>query len=449
MVDLPLGEHAGGDPAFGPEPGEHGRGGEELRVRGQRPRRAGVPRADRLPAPASITKRPLAAPPPRTSRARSWSAEPPGRAGRCGGCLDAQRPQQKRCNLIAGATRNSARRGAGRLRPGIIHVYGQSCGHRAPKPRQAATGRKRPSKTALVLGGGGFTGGVYEIGALRALDLLAVNSTVNNFDVYVGTSAGSFVAAMLANGVTPDEMMQVINKRIPSRARGPRPRQGAEAQLPGFHAEGGGAAAAHRSSWRALVAIGDFSAIDFGVGLAEALPLASTPTAASPTTSRGALRRRPLNDFRLLEKSSTSPPPTSTPASGSSSARRAGTTCRSQGDQCSTALPILYKPVDLKGRHLVDGGIRSTTNVDIAVEQGAKFIIVVNPLVPYVNDFEKTIPTVFGTRVRRVADMGLPAIANQTFRLIAHARLHQAVDIGRRNTPASTSSWSSPSQTTS
>ncbi len=90
-------------------------------------------------------------------------------------------------------------------------------------------------------------------------------------------------------------------------------------------------------------------------------------------------------------------------------------------------LPIVYKPVDLKGRQLVDGGIRSTTNVDIAVEKGAKFILVVNPLVPYVNDFEKTIPTVFGTRVRRVSDMGLPAIANQTFRLIAHARLHQAV----------------------
>ena len=51
--------------------------------------------------------------------------------------------------------------------------------------------RPRRSKTALVLGGGGFTGGVYEIGALRALDLLAVNRTVNQFDVYVGTSAGS------------------------------------------------------------------------------------------------------------------------------------------------------------------------------------------------------------------------------------------------------------------
>src|SRR5271168_5652009 len=73
--------------------------------------------------------------------------------------------------------------------------------------------RPRRHKTALVLGGGGFTGGVYEIGALRALDLLAVNSTVNNFDVYVGTSAGSFIAALCANGVTPEEMMRVVTRQ--------------------------------------------------------------------------------------------------------------------------------------------------------------------------------------------------------------------------------------------
>src|SRR5882762_8748979 len=73
--------------------------------------------------------------------------------------------------------------------------------------------RPRRHKTALVLGGGGFTGGVYEIGALRALDLLAVNSSVNQFDVYVGTSAGSFIAALAANGVTPEEMMRVVTRQ--------------------------------------------------------------------------------------------------------------------------------------------------------------------------------------------------------------------------------------------
>src|ERR1017187_4888120 len=70
--------------------------------------------------------------------------------------------------------------------------------------------RPRRDKTALVLGGGGFTGGVYEIGALRALDLLSVNRTVNQFDVYVGTSAGAFIASLCANGVTPEEMMRVV-----------------------------------------------------------------------------------------------------------------------------------------------------------------------------------------------------------------------------------------------
>src|SRR5947209_1454422 len=87
----------------------------------------------------------------------------------------------------------------------------------ATGPREPGQRRRRKrSKAALVLGGGGFTGGVYEIGALRALDLLSVNRTVNEFDVYVGTSAGSFVAAAVANGVTPEEMMRVIVQQVPT-----------------------------------------------------------------------------------------------------------------------------------------------------------------------------------------------------------------------------------------
>src|ERR1044072_5309791 len=89
-------------------------------------------------------------------------------------------------------------------------------------PRRKASGRKKRSKTALVLGGGGFTGGVYEIGALRALDLLTVNRTVNDFDVYVGTSTGAFVGAMMANGGRPEEMMRVLDRhpQAPSRGSG-------------------------------------------------------------------------------------------------------------------------------------------------------------------------------------------------------------------------------------
>src|SRR5919197_5653578 len=78
-----------------------------------------------------------------------------------------------------------------------------------------ARGAAPRSKTALVLGGGGFTGAVYEIGALRALDLLSTNRSVNEFDVYVGTSAGALIAALSANGVTPEQMMRVVNDQVP------------------------------------------------------------------------------------------------------------------------------------------------------------------------------------------------------------------------------------------
>ena len=55
--------------------------------------------------------------------------------------------------------------------------------------------------------------------------------------------------------------------------------------------------------------------------------------------------------------------------------------------RASGALPMVYAPVEVKGRELIDGGIVSTTNLDIAVEAGAKLVVVINPLVPFVNDF--------------------------------------------------------------
>jgi predicted acylesterase/phospholipase RssA len=306
-----------------------------------------------------------------------------------------------------------------------------------PTRRKRGKGRKRPSKTALVLGGGGFTGGVYEIGALRALDLLAVNSTVNNFDVYVGTSAGSFVATMLANGVTPDEMMQVINEREPSEFEDLDLSRVLRFNYLGFLQKAAMLPIRTVELVSRLARMGDFSAIDIGVGLAEALPTGLYSNAGiADYVAQSLSDGGRVDDFRLLDRELYL---TATDLD----------TCErlvfgepgwddvpiSKAIECSTALPVIYKPVELKGRQLVDGGIRSTTNVDIAVEKGAEFILVVNPLVPYVNDFEQTIPTVFGTRVRRVADMGLPAIANQTFRLIAHARLQQAVEMWQEKYP--------------
>ncbi len=286
------------------------------------------------------------------------------------------------------------------------------------------------SKTALVLGGGGFTGGVYEIGALRALDLLAVNRTVNEFDIYVGTSAGSFVASLTANGVTPEEMMRVVDQQVPTAFRDVDLGTLLKPNYLDF-AKSAALLPLRLVGLARTIAgnLGNVSVMDLVVGLAEGLPPGVYDGSGIEDYLHDVLGDPDrMRDFRLLQNElyltatdldtcerivfgedgwEDVPIPTAVAA--------------------STALPMVYKPVDVKGRHLVDGGLRSTTNLDIAVEHGAKFVVVVNPLVPYVNDFQKMIPTMLGSRVRRVTDMGFPQIGYQTFKLLVHQRLHESV----------------------
>ncbi|HXS44268.1 MAG TPA: patatin-like phospholipase family protein [Solirubrobacteraceae bacterium] len=293
-----------------------------------------------------------------------------------------------------------------------------------PAPKR----RRRRSKTALVLGGGGFTGGVYEIGALRALDLLSVNRTVNQFDVYVGTSAGSFVAAMAANGITPEEMMRVVDQQVPTPFRDVdvgtllRPNL---AQL---------ARTGVLLPWQLLKVarqlagnIGAISALDVVLGLAEALPSGLYSGAGVERYVRAVLTDPDrTDDFRALETE------LYLAATDLDTCERIVFGAEDWEDvpistavRASTALPMVYAPVKVRDRELVDGGIVSTTNVDIAVEAGAKFVVVVNPLVPYVNDFSTTVSSLFGSRARHVSDMGFPQIGYQAFKLLAYQRLHE------------------------
>ncbi len=299
-----------------------------------------------------------------------------------------------------------------------------------PAGRDGAARRRRPtrSRSALVLGGGGFTGGVYEIGALRALDLLAVNRTVNEFDVYVGTGAGSIVAAAVANGVTPEEMMRVIARQVPT----PFPDIGLGSLLQPNYSEF--LSKGLTFPWRlAKLAgrlsrnLGRVSAMDLVLGLAEALPSGLYSGDGIERYLRTILSDPDrTDDFRMLEAD------LYLPATDLDTCERIVLGSAGWDDvpistavKAASALPMVYKPVRLRNRELIDGSVLSTTNLDIAVEAGAKFIVVVNPIVPFVNDFEKRIPTITGFRARRVSDMGFPHIADQAFRLLAYQRLHE------------------------
>src|SRR2546427_9607958 len=72
-------------------------------------------------------------------------------------------------------------------------------------------GRQRPSRRALVLAGGGIVGGLYEVGALLALDSVCEGFSTCDFDLYVGSSAGAFIAALLANRVSADRLREALD----------------------------------------------------------------------------------------------------------------------------------------------------------------------------------------------------------------------------------------------
>ena len=280
-----------------------------------------------------------------------------------------------------------------------------------------------------MLGGGGVTGGVYEIGALRAFDLLAVNRTANDFDVYVGTSAGAVVASLAANGVTPEEMMRVINQQAPTSFREMnmgsvlRPNYGELARSAALMP------VRLVSLARQLAGqIGTTGAMDLVLGLAEGLPSGlydGSPLEAYLADALGQAGR--TNDFRGLAGELYV---TATDLDNGERVVFGGPgnddVPISEAVAASAALPMVFRPREIRGRHLVDGGIRSTTNLDLAVERGAKLILVINPLVPFVNDPSSTIDTP-GSRVRRISEMGFAQIGYQSFKLLAHQRLHEAV----------------------
>jgi predicted acylesterase/phospholipase RssA len=294
----------------------------------------------------------------------------------------------------------------------------------------SADRRRRPrrDKTALVLGGGGFTGGVYEIGALRALDLLAVNSTVNNFDVYVGTSAGSFIAALAANGVTPEEMMRVVTRKGKPPFKDIDIGDLLRPNLLEFARKGATMPLKVASALKQFASTrGGVSAMDLILGLADVLP-SGLYTGAGIESYLSEVLGEPgrSDDFRKLDCE------LYLTATDLDTCERVVFGVEGMDDvpistavRASGALPMVYSPVEVGERELIDGGIVSTTNLDLAVEAGAKLVIVINPIVPFVNDFASTISTFRGSRPRRVSDMGFAQIGYQVFKLVAHQRLHE------------------------
>ena len=296
--------------------------------------------------------------------------------------------------------------------------------------RHAAS--KDSGKVALVLGGGGITGAAYHLGVLNAMNSMSERASVNHFDLYVGTSAGAFIAACLANGITAEELtLANLGHRQPT--------------IPGIGADQimrpdrrGIARSMLRWPLGVLGALRRYAGHPFttrlidGLGaIAEGLPRALYTTDGTEQYLRELLSAAGRsNDFTTTKRR------LFITATDLDTARRVvfGEEDRtdvpiSEAAAASTAIPLLYAPRRINGREYLDGALRSTTNIDIAIQHGAKLVVCINPLVPYVHDPRHLLPSATGLPSQYLSQKGFPHIAAQTFRIMAQSQVEKELEV--------------------
>jgi NTE family protein len=277
-----------------------------------------------------------------------------------------------------------------------------------------------PVRRALVLAGGGITGGLYEIGALMALDGLFRNTSVRDFDLYVGTSAGAFVAALLANNVSPARIRDTLehDRRTLPQLTGSHflsvPWRSHLATVPRLAGAIPGILQHLWTNWReALV-------LDTLASLLNHLPPGLLSADGLETYVRRVLTTGGRSDeFRRLRRRLL------IPATKLDTAEihvfgeyRGDPTPISKAVAASAAVPILFEPVRIDGVDYVDGAVSKTAHTRLAIDRGARLVVLVNPLRPLVLD---------GPTARPLRDGGALTVAAQSFRVALHRRLREGL----------------------
>ena len=291
-----------------------------------------------------------------------------------------------------------------------------------------------------MLAGGGITGGIYQLGVLRGLDDLLLNRSTLDFDIYVGTSAGAFVATLLSIGIPPKALVDMA--RNPSLALqwslvrhvfspnvgelGDRLRQ-LPRHLPAMAQD----LIKHRGSFLISDVLGFLSlalpsglldSSQVGAFMREILELAEMPVEFAQIEKELYVVACRLDTWERMVFGADTRPSVSIP----------------DAVAASSAIPIVFKPVRIDGVDYVDGGVKGAAALDVAIDKGADLVVVVNALAPL--DLRGVKDSTFLHRFgHTIADLGIKGIANQVARgilkdtLTDHVRLlrqrHPEVDI--------------------
>ncbi len=326
--------------------------------------------------------------------------------------------------------------------------------------------RKRDAKVALVLAGGALTGGAFKLGGLKALDDFLINRKVTDFDLYVGLSAGALLGAPLAAGVPPTEMLRALEGTSLqfSRFRAgdfyhlntddlvskpvdylldvmtymPGIVVDVAAELPAIVNDTKPALANFRRN-PTFAALQDIASPLVDAILTRRFPMPHyyLPSGFFDNSTLETYLRKNLenngfpNDFRSFYRHTGKE--LYITAMNLDTAERVvfghDEDCSltvSEAVQASTALPGFYKPARINEIDYVDGGVRRTASIDVAIEHDADLIICYNPFRPFSNRVtHRYVPErgEFITEGTRLADQGIITVLNQVFRTLLHSRL--------------------------
>lgn len=323
--------------------------------------------------------------------------------------------------------------------------------------RDPSLPRIRRSKVAVVLAGGAISGGAFKVGGLRALDeMFTVRRTpgglvqpfsLTDADIFVGLSAGSVLASVLAAGISPDEILRIVmgKSRIYEQFRatdfmalnlfsfGRRMRsmlRHEEALLTNFLSGATDPEAASTFSLKKTL-----------LKMIATVPR-GLPTGLFTTDRLGAYLRRNAARAGVTDDFAAEYARTGKELMLSAvDVNRGelivfghdepyGRVPISDAVRASCALPGWYAPVRVPNPRagepfeppfldLVDGGLVRTANVRVAVEKGADLVICYNPFTRIRYEREG----------RSLVDHGPAALASQLFRILLGARLDLAKEL--------------------
>ncbi len=264
-------------------------------------------------------------------------------------------------------------------------------------------------------------GAFYEVGALYALQEAVPGLELHRLHVYVGVSSGAIIASCLAAGIPVSTLLGAVGGSAgPEFELGPgtlfRP------DWREFSARLSGAPQATLRALRAWIEEGQNGG-DALASLASIIPA-------------GLFDHAPIERFvsRVLETAGVPnrfaalPAPLRVIAVDVDTARTAvfgspplDQVPVSRAVQASTALPVMYRPVEIDGRSYIDGVATRTLHASLALDAGADLVLCVNPIVPVDLGTPHDGPP--GPGPTHLADAGLPFVLSQTFRTLVHSRM--------------------------